>query len=1144
MTIVQLMARLRSLKVKIWLEEDKLKVKAPPGALAPPLKKEMKERKREITQFLQRAAEKTRLVPPQEKVRPKYIPLSQEQKRLWFINQVSPGSPAYNVPYAFFIEGPLEVELLEATLEAIMGRHESLRTSFPLDPEGNPYQHIENRPNLPFESISMAIEDAREAITQLEHEATSFSAKAFKLDTYPLVRFRLYKFSRDLHGFIVNLHHAIADGWSVGIFLREMKDIYALLKEGGMPSAVNSYQYADFTLAQRESAKKPVPSIDYWREKLADAPMVFELPADYPRPAQVDFIGSMVSFDIDEETTQRLIRLNDDTKSSFFMTLYTLFIIQIYAYTQKKDFLIGTACANRATPQLESIIGFFVNTLVLRGKVKPENDFLTLLAETKKHILETFAHQDTPFERIVDVLEIPRDLSRNPLIQTMFIFQNMPMPNMQLGAATMTPVTFDRGSTHLDFSLFMEERNGKLFGILEYSTALFKKSRMTRFTCQFKHLIRCILENPSTPLDRIITLPEEERQLLISNWHKQPTAYEKTKCINTLFEEQASRTPQKTALIFHEEALTYAELNGRANSLARHLDSMGLGPGKRIGLYTERSHLMVIGLLGILKSGAAFVPLDPGFPRDRIKYMIEDAGIETLVTQDSLVAYLNIKRSSLVCLDGDWDAVDHQERSNPRVTIGADSLAYVIYTSGSTGRPKGVQLTHKNWSNFLNSMAKEPGFTEEDTLLAVTTLSFDISNLEIMLPLLRGGTVVVCDRATATDGAALLEILKEFKISVMQATPMTWRLLLNAGWESGSPEHPPILKKILCGGEPLPPELAEALLARGASLWNMYGPTETTVWSTISLIERDHPVDIGRPIDNTQIYILDPRGRLAPIGVPGELHIGGDGLARGYLKRPALTAEKFLPNAFSKIPGKRLYATGDLARYLDDGRLDCLGRIDHQVKVRGYRIELGEIEAVLASHPAVKNAVVIVREDRPGDQRLVGYFTRSGKETPESPALRATLVAQLPDYMVPTAFVALETFPLTPNKKIDRKALPAPEADNGPADDYVAPRNPREEILAGIWADVLHLQRISINDSFFAVGGHSLLATRVMSRVRDAFGAELPVTQIFRTPTLSGLMQAIEAHLHKGEGNLITPCPPEKYGREPTLLFATALVVH
>jgi amino acid adenylation domain-containing protein/non-ribosomal peptide synthase protein (TIGR01720 family) len=706
----------------------------------------------------------------------------------------------------------------------------------------------------------------------------------------------------------------------------------------------------------------------------------------------------------------------------------------------------------------------------------------------------------------------------------MFVLQNAPMSALELSGLTVSPLESDSGIAKFDLTLSVEETASGLIGTLEYNTDLFEAATIARMVGHLQQLLSGIVANPEQRLDALPLLTEAERHQLLMEWNNTQAVDTQHMCIHQLFEAQVERTPDAIAVVFEDQQLTYRELNARANQLAHYLQKLGVKPEVLVGICVERSLDMVIGLLGILKAGAAYVPLDPAYPKERLAFMLTDAQVSVLLTQEKLVTALPEHQAKVVCLDADWEKVAKDNQNNPISKVTHQDLAYTIYTSGSTGKPKGVQIPHRALVNFLSAMRLTPGMSEKDVLLSVTTLSFDIAALELYLPLITGARLVLVSREVASDGTQLWERLTASGATLMQATPATWRLLLAAGWQGGQS------LKILCGGEALDRSLAARLLERGTEVWNLYGPTETTIWSAVhkvesqkSASERDGAISIGRPIANTQIYILDSQGQPTPIGVPGELHIGGDGLARGYLNRPELTAEKFLPNPFEKAEGRRLYKTGDLARYLPNGEIEYLGRIDHQVKIRGFRIELGEIEAALSQHPAIRETVVLAQEKVQGDKRLIAYIVTEQQLSPSISDLRCFLKEKLPEYMVPSVFVQLEALPLTPNGKVNRKALPAPDTARPELDKaFVAPRTPVETQLVEIWSQVLGVEQVGIHDNFFELGGDSILTIQIVARANQV-GLQLTPKQLFEHQNIAELAAvAVTKKVLLAEQGLVT----------------------
>jgi amino acid adenylation domain-containing protein len=747
--------------------------------------------------------------------------------------------------------------------------------------------------------------------------------------------------------------------------------------------------------------------------------------------------------------------------------------------------------------------------LALRTGVSSELSFTDVLRRVRATTLAAYAHQDVPFEKLVEELQPERDMSRTPLFQAVFTLQPAMEGGREMRGLQVSAEEAGSEWAQFDLTLLTEETaDGSVAAAFEYSTALFDEETVRRMSTVFMQLLERVAEGASRRVSELSPLSEEERRLALVEWNQTRADYPRGRCFQQLFEDCAARHPDRVALVAGDEELSYGELNRRANRLAHHLRAHGVGPERRVAIMLERSAEMLVSLLGVLKAGGAYVPLDPEYPQERLAFMLADSGVELLLTRERFAGLAPSDSTRVVCLDRDGEEIASRGDENPSGGAEPDNLAYVIYTSGSTGRPKGVQVSHRALVNFLTSMALAPGLGEDDVLLAVTSLSFDIAALELYLPLARGARVVLASSEEASDARALLRLSRANGATVMQATPTTWRMLIEAGWEGGDG------LKVLCGGEALPARLAAELSRRSTQVWNMYGPTETTIWSTLGRVEPGVPsVNIGRPVANTQVYILDDSFEPVAPGVRGELYIGGDGLARGYLRRPAATAERFIPDPFSAEPGARLYRTGDLARHMPGGIVEYLGRRDQQIKLHGHRIEPGEIEAALAAHPSVSEALVLLKEATPGETRLVAYLVGRGNETATDAGLREFLKGRLPAYMLPAAYVWVERWPLTPNGKLDRKALPAPpRPGTDPARERVAPRDVIEEMLATIWAELLGVEHPGVEDSFFELGGHSLLATQLLSRLRQTFQVEMPLRLLFQSPTIATLSRLLVEH--------------------------------
>ena len=1105
----EFLSLLRKQGIKIRAEGDRLQWQAPKGALTPQLRSQLAARKGEILAYLTEIRRPSFSMAPIPSVaREGPLPLSFSQQRLWFLDRLEEGeSAAYNIPGAMTLLGALNRSALEQAFSEVVRRHEVLRTVFCEGEEG-PVQVIlpELKVALPVIDLTDFPEHERRA--QLTRRLTEAAHEPFDLTTGPLLRAALYRLCEEEHSLFFNMHHIVSDGWSFGVFFRELGLLYAAFIEN-RPSPLPKLpiQYVDYAAWQRDWLRGEAlqRQLDYWREQLAGAPAVLELPTDHPRPPVQRHRGGYVHFTITEETTSGLKKVDRRAGATPFMTLYAAFAVLLSRYSGQEEVVIGSPIAGRRHSALEPLIGFFVNMLALRANLTGDPGFLELLARVKSMTLEAYAHQDLPFEQLVEELEPERSLSNTPLFQVMLVLQNAPLESVELAGLEMAPAELGYETAKFDLTLLLQEGDERLQGVLEYNADLFDESTIHRMAGHFRTLLRGIIADPDRRISDLPLLAEAERQQILVEWHGTRTDYPRDRCIHQLFEEQAEATPDAVAVVFGEERLTYRELNERANRLAHHLRKLGIGPEVLVGICVERSLEMIVGLLGILKAGGAYVPLDPEYPQERLTFMIEDGALDVLLIHRASAGKLAGAAPQRVLLEADQPSIAGQPVDNPESGATPESPAYVIYTSGSTGHPKGVVIPHRALANFLLAMRHQPGLTASDALLAVTTVCFDIAGLELYLPLIVGARVVIATREVATSGALLMERLQSSGITVMQATPATWRLLLEAGWRGDG------RLKLLCGGEALDRLLAESLLERCGSLWNLYGPTETTIWSTLHRIEDvAGPIPIGRPIRNTQVYVLDGQLQPVPLGVTGELYIGGLGLALGYLHRPELTAERFVIDPFAEEACARMYRTGDLARWRPDGCLEWLGRVDHQVKIRGYRIELGEIEARLAAHPGIKNAAVIVREDHPGERRLVAYLTPTEPTAPQTEEeerlvadLRAQLQATLPHYMTPAAFVLLERLPLTPNGKLDVKALQAPEPISRQRG-YVAPETEIERQLCEIWQTVLRLERVGATDHFFSIGGDSILSLTIVGHAISK-GLPVRVRDMFQAPTVREL---------------------------------------
>ncbi|MFJ1538915.1 amino acid adenylation domain-containing protein [Micromonospora chalcea] len=929
------------------------------------------------------AAEKRALLAERlrQKKQRREFPASFSQQRLWFLEQLSPGSAAYNIPGAVRILGPLDLEVWRRCCNEITRRHEALRTTF-TEVDGEPRQLVNATCEPEFTVVDCAHLRGPQGEAGIQELAREEFARPFDLADGPLLRVRFLRLGPQEHILLLTMHHIAADLWSMSVAIAEMVELYGVFaagRESTLPDL--PIQYVDYTVWQRQRLEGDAldADLEYWKTTLAGAPAALELPIDKPRPAVQSTRGGSRPFALPEPVMSRLRALSQREGATPFMTLLAAFQALLHRYSREDDIVVGVPVANRNRPEIERLVGYFVNTLALRTDLSGDPSFRELVGRVRQTCLGAFAHQEVPFERLVEELAPRRDLSRSPIFQVHFIFQNIPMPEFDVAGLRLEPVDVESSTARFDLELQVFDRPDGLTGWFEYNTDLFEPATVERMSRHLAQMVENLLADPDRPIDQVPMLAADEERDLRLRWNDTRRDWPQPVCVPQRFAARAAATPHAPALRTDRESLTYAELDGRSTRLARRLRRLGVTRETMVGICLERSADMVVAMLAVLKSGGAYVPLDPGFPPDRIALMLADSDLSVLLTSSDVLAGLGGVKAQPLCLDLLGDELAAESAEPLDLDVRPDDLAYVIYTSGSTGRPKGVQVPHGALGNFLAAMGERPGVTADDVLLAVTTLSFDIAGLELLLPLVEGACVAVVSRQVAADGERLAAALDAFGATVMQATPSTWRMLLDAGW-TGDPGL-----RVLAGGEALPAELAQRLLGRCAELWNMYGPTETTIWSAVARVDHG-PISIGEPIANTELHVLDGSGHLVPPGVPGELHIGGAGLARGYLERPELTAERFVRHPFPIGLGDRLYRTGDLVRRRADGSIEFLGRLDHQVKLRGFRIELGEIESVLERQPQVNQAVVTVREDTPGDQRLVAYVVAGADARAEAAA--------------------------------------------------------------------------------------------------------------------------------------------------------------
>ncbi|RKH59256.1 non-ribosomal peptide synthetase, partial [Corallococcus llansteffanensis] len=1064
------------------------------------------------------------------------VPASFGQERMWFQERLSPGQAGLDLLYSVRLSGRLDVASLAGSLNEVVRRHAALRTSF-VEQEGRPWQRI-----VPELVVPLPVVDAKDDADawRLLHDA---SRAPFDLEQGPLLRAALFSVSDTEHLLLLKLHHTVSDGWSMGLLVHELGVLYAALASGTQATLPDlPLQYADFSVWQRESLRDEVlaSQLEWWRSRL-DPRAVLSLPTDRPRSAQVDTRGATVSAVLPPALVQRLTALAGHEGTTLFTVLLAGFKLLLLRYSGQEDLTVGTPVAGRSRAELELLVGLFVNTLALRTSLEGDPSFSTLVGRVAATSLGAFAHQDVPFEKLVEVLQPPRHLDVPPFFQVMFVLQNTPLTAVRLPGLSLDAQLVDSGFAQFDLTLFAFEQPDGLRLTAEYRTALFDEATMARLLGHLGTLLEDAVSRPDARLSELSLLDSAERQRVLHAWSGPREAFPRGVLLHQLVEAQVARTPDAVAVTFEGMSLTYSQLDARANQLAWHLRELGVGPEVRVGLLLERSLELMVALLATLKAGGAYVPFDPSFPAQRLAWMFEDARPAVILAQERLVARFPVQDVPVFCLDSQWIAVERQPSTTPPPVAPEEALAYVIFTSGSTGRPKGAMNAHPGIVNRLLWMQGAQPLSPDDVVLQKTPFSFDVSVWEFFWPLMTGARLVVARPGGHQDPGYLADLITRERVTTTHFVPS----MLQAFLEEPGLERCASLRRVVCSGEALPLELAERCLARLPSirLHNLYGPTEAAVEVTAYECVRGalgRSVPIGHPVANTDIRLLDASLRPVPQGVPGELFIGGVQVGRGYLGRPELTAERFIPDAFSDTPGARLYRTGDVARWLPDGAIEYLGRADFQVKVRGLRIELGEIESALEQHPAVQQAVVVARAGTTAsDTRLVAYLVgRAGLPAVESEALRVFLVEKLPEYMVPSVFVPLAALPLTSSGKVDRKALPTPDVATAVPPAYVAPRTPTEERLASIWAELLRVERVGVHDDFFALGGHSLLATQLLSRLRAAFQFELPLRAIFKTPTLAALASAIDEAQGRSAGPQAPPLRPVSRDGGPVLSFA------
>jgi amino acid adenylation domain-containing protein len=1048
------------------------------------------------------------------------FPLSYGQRALWFLYQIAPQSPAYNFALAVRIRSAVDVPALQRAFQALINRHAVLRTNYTVQ-NGEPVQKVDAHRQVCFEQVDASTLDDE----TLRKRVAGEYRRPFDLEQGPLLRVTLFTQSAHNHVLLLNTHHIAFDLWSLVILMEELRVLYPAERNDARAALPPlKAQYMDYVTWQADmlAGDEGEQHWSYWQKQLAGDSPELNLPIDRPRPPTQTYSGASHAFDLSDEVVEQLRSLARAERTTLYTVLLAAYQVLLYRYTGQQDIVVGSPMLGRGRPEFKGIVGYFANPVALRGDLSGDPSFKTFLAQIGQVVLEAMEHQDYPLALLVERLKIARDVSRSPLFQVLFTFgklqdaqeaaelfvQSRTVTAVNYGGLELETFALGQQEGQFDLQLEMDDTGHSVSGILKYNTDLYDVATIARMVGHLQVLLASIAENPDQSVALLPILTASERRQILVDWNDTAVDYNLGQCLHQRIEAQVERTPDATVLLFQAKSLTYRELNERANQLAHFLRTLGVGPETLVGVCMRRSLDMVIGLLGILKAGAAYVPLDPDYPPQHLDFMVQDSQVPVLLTQSRLVPALPEHQAKTVCLDADWEAIGLQSTANPTNLTESGNMAYMIYTSGSTGRPKGTVNTHRGISNRLLWMQDFFQLTETDRVLQKTPFSFDVSVWEFFWPLMTGACLVVTKPDGHRDSGYLVQVIAEAGVTTLHFVPS----MLQAFLEERDLERCASVKRVICSGEALPHDLQERFFSRmpqGIALYNLYGPTEAAVDVTYWACRRgseQRTVPIGQPVSNTQIYLLDPHFRPVPVGVPGELYIGGVQVARGYHGRPGLTAARFIDDPFSDVPGARFYKTGDLARFRPDGNVEFLGRMDLQVKIRGFRVELGEIEAVLGQHPTVHEVVVVAREDTPGDKRLVAYLIVDEQTTPSTDELRRFMRDRLPEYMIPSTFVILDALPLTPNGKIDRRKLPAPTGLRPALETtFVPPRTEIEQTIVTIWRQVLQVQQIGIHDNFFDLGGHSLLAAQVYHQLGEKFGQEVTMLDLFEHPTVAAL---------------------------------------
>jgi aspartate racemase len=1108
--IEEFLLYLKNNKVKISVDGDNLNYNGPKESVTPELLSELKKRRVKIIEFLGKHKAKSlddeNIIYPREKK--DYYPLSFGQHRLWFMSQVEPNSPLYNIYWAVKLEGKLNIKALGNSLNTIVKRHEVLRTIFK-SIDGQPVQIIKENNKVEIPLIDLRKIPSQEQEKEVKTILNNESRTPFNLSSDLMLRATLIQLKEQEFVFLLVLHHIASDGWSMTMLFRELAILYSHFVSDRIPANLPELpiQYADYAIWQKTrwlKGKTMAKQLAYWNQILRNVPPILHLPTDKPRPEVQTFQGASYFFNISPTLSQSLKAICRQERVSPYMLLLAAFQTLLYRYTGDKDIIVGTPIANRNRSEIQNLIGFFVNTLVLRKRFDKNLTFQELLKQVRAITLGAFQNQDLPLEKIIEQLQPERYQNISPLFQVMFVLQNTPKDKLQLPNLSLTRLRIENPTAKFDLTLFMWEDQSGLTASFEYNTDLFVEATIARMANHFQNLLQAIATDIQQPVQKLKLLNEDERKQLLVEWNNNRSEYPRHSSLAELFEAQVQQNPHGIALVCEQEQLTYEQLNQKANQLAHYLQAQGIGREVPVGIYLERSLEVIISILGILKAGGAYVPLSPSYPLERLAFMINDTQVPIILSQERLKEKLSSVATKLVCLDSDAEIISQYPCDNPTTEVRADNLAYIMYTSGSTGQPKGVNVLQRGVIRLVKN-CNYVDLSPEQVLLQLASISFDASTLEIWGALLNGGKLVLCPQEKPTL-EEIGKIIEQEKISTMWLTSSLFNVMVDQRLEDLQG-----LKQLLIGGDVLSVTHVRRFKEKypHISLINGYGPTENTTFSCCYEIKDTsnffNSVPIGRAIANTQVYILDEEKQPVPIGVAGEIYVGGDGLARGYLNRKELNAEKFIDNPYGE--GK-VYKTGDLGRYLPDGKIEFLGRIDKQLKIRGFRIEPGEIEATINQYPSVRETIVLAQTDNLGNKQLVAYITYSQNREPLEEKVREFLQDRLPDYMIPDFLILLDGFPLTPNGKVDYSALPSPN-QTAIESNFIPPRTKLELQVAKIWEQVLGIEPIGIRDNFFQLGGHSLLALTIFEKIEKICGATIPMATLFAAPTVEQLASVI-----------------------------------